>query len=59
MTTRSLWWDTLPADLRAPLGDPLDGDAEADVVFVGAGSTGLWTAYSLRQAQPGIRVTIV
>lgn len=59
MTTRSLWWDTLPADLRAPLGEPLDGDAEADVVIVGAGYTGLWTAYYLLQAQPGIRVTIL
>ena len=55
----SLWWDTLPEHLRAPLGEPLVGDAEADVVIVGAGYTGLWTAYYLLQAQPGIRVTIL
>ena len=59
MTTRSLWWDTLPDDLRAPLGTPLDGDADADVVIVGAGYTGLWTAYYLLQEQPGIRVAVL
>jgi len=59
VTTRSLWWDTLPDALRAPLGEPLEGDAEADVVIVGAGYTGLWTAYYLLTTQPGIRVTIL
>lgn len=55
----SLWSDTLPEELRAPFGTPLDGDADADVVIVGAGYTGLWTAYYLLQTQPGIRVTIL
>ena len=55
----SLWWDTLPEDLRGPLGAPLDEDASADVVIVGAGYTGLWTAYYLLATQPGIRVTVL
>lgn len=55
----SLWWDTLPADLLAPLGRRLDGDADADVVIVGAGYTGLWTAYYLLSSVPGMRVTVV
>ena len=55
----SLWRDTLPEHLATPLGEPLDGDAEADVVIVGAGYTGLWTAYYLLSQEPGMRVTIL
>ena len=43
---------------RAPL-DPLDGDAQADVVVVGAGLTGLWTAYYLLEADPSLDVLMV
>ncbi|WP_407342344.1 FAD-dependent oxidoreductase [Pengzhenrongella phosphoraccumulans] len=56
----SLWLDQVVAD-----GDdlaprpPLDGDTEADVVVVGAGLTGLWTAYYLTEADPELRVVIV
>lgn len=55
----SLWWDTLPDDLRAPLGEPLPGDASADVAIVGAGYTGLWTAYYLQQHDPTLRIVIL
>lgn len=55
----SLWWDTLPEDLRAPLGTPLPGDATADVAIVGAGYTGLWTAYYLLQRDPSLRIVIL
>ncbi|MEO9336635.1 FAD-binding oxidoreductase [Mesorhizobium sp. SB112] len=37
----------------------LPGDMEADVCIVGAGYTGLWTAYYLKKADPSIRVVIV
>ncbi len=37
----------------------LPGDCDADVCIVGAGFTGLWTAYYLRKADPSIRVVIV
>lgn len=55
----SLWWDTLPPDLAAPMGARLTEDTTADIVIVGAGYTGLWTAYYLLTTAPGLRVTIV
>jgi glycine/D-amino acid oxidase-like deaminating enzyme len=53
----SFWHDTVPGTL-AP-GDPLPGDTEADVAIVGAGLTGLWTAYYLAQQDPGLRIVIL
>jgi glycine/D-amino acid oxidase-like deaminating enzyme len=38
---------------------PLPGDLDADVCIVGAGYTGLWTAYYLKKADPSIRIVIV
>src|ERR1035441_5097763 len=52
----SFWHDTVPGTL-AP-GNPLPGDIEADVAIVGAGFTGLWTAYYLSQADPALRIVI-
>ena len=46
----------------AELPDPrpaLPGDREADVCIVGAGYTGLWTAYYLKQADPALRITVL
>jgi len=56
---RSLWADTLPGDLTNPLGSELSGDAQVDVAIVGAGYTGLWTAYSLLCADPSLRIAIL
>ncbi|WP_393098206.1 NAD(P)/FAD-dependent oxidoreductase [Streptomyces sp. LN325] len=39
--------------------EPLPGDATADVVIVGGGYTGLWTAYYLKKAAPSLRVTVL
>ncbi|MFE5142048.1 NAD(P)/FAD-dependent oxidoreductase [Streptomyces fagopyri] len=39
--------------------EPLPGDASADVVIVGGGYTGLWTAYYLKEAAPSLRVTVL
>jgi glycine/D-amino acid oxidase-like deaminating enzyme len=55
----SLWWNTLPSELLAPIGSPLPGDTVADIAIVGAGYTGLWTAYYLLKADPTLRVAIV
>jgi glycine/D-amino acid oxidase-like deaminating enzyme len=57
-TYRSLsyWLDSVPGDL-AP-ADPLRGDLDVDVAIVGAGFTGLWTAYYLATAQPGLRIAV-
>lgn len=40
-------------------GEPLPGDRTADVCVVGAGYTGLWTAYYLKKAQPDLRIVIL
>jgi glycine/D-amino acid oxidase-like deaminating enzyme len=53
----SLWWDRLPGPLA--VRPPLAGDTEADVAIVGAGLTGLWTAYYLAGADPGLRIAVV
>ena len=37
---------------------PLDGTTECDVAILGAGYTGLWTAYYLLKRQPGMRIVI-
>ncbi|HVM20510.1 MAG TPA: FAD-dependent oxidoreductase [Egibacteraceae bacterium] len=38
---------------------PLDGDRDVDVAILGAGYTGLWTAYELQRRDPGLRIGIV
>ncbi|HVY97300.1 MAG TPA: FAD-dependent oxidoreductase [Solirubrobacterales bacterium] len=38
---------------------PLRGEVEADVAIVGGGFTGLWTAWHLRQLEPGARVVLL
>jgi glycine/D-amino acid oxidase-like deaminating enzyme len=52
----SFWWQQLglPAARSA-----LPGDRSADVCIVGAGYTGLWTAYYLKKADPSLNVVIV
>lgn len=37
----------------------LSGDADADVVVIGGGYTGMWTAWQLLEAEPGIRVALL
>ena len=37
----------------------LPGHRDADVCIVGAGYTGLWTAYYLKRANPSLRVTVL
>ena len=52
----SLWLDTVPGSLEP--GPPLPGDRDVDVAIAGAGFTGLWTAYYLARADPGLRIAI-
>ena len=49
------WWDTEPV---VP-GPPLEGTRRADVCIVGAGYTGMWTAYFLKRAEPSLEVALV
>ena len=53
----SLWWDAIAQPL--PVRAPLRSDTQVDVCIVGAGFTGLWTAYALTQADPTLRIAIV
>jgi glycine/D-amino acid oxidase-like deaminating enzyme len=53
----SLWHDTADDDW-APRAS-LAGDLDADVAVVGAGYTGLWTAYYLKKADPSLRVVVL
>lgn len=55
----SLWFDQAESDAPLPPREPLDGDTTADVVVVGAGLTGLWTAYYLLEADPALDVLLV
>jgi glycine/D-amino acid oxidase-like deaminating enzyme len=53
----SFWY----ADIGGPPAYrlPLPGDREVDVCIVGAGYTGLWTAYYLKKAAPELNIAIV
>ncbi len=53
----ALWFDTLPGPLVPR--PPLPGDTDADVAVVGAGFTGLWTAYYLARADPSLRIVVL
>jgi glycine/D-amino acid oxidase-like deaminating enzyme len=50
----SHWFTELPRPRPA-----LPGDRDADVCIVGAGYTGLWTAYYLKRADPSLRITVL
>ena len=53
----SLWHETSGDDLRPR--PPLPGDIDCDVAIVGAGFTGLWSAYYLLRADPSLRVVLI
>ena len=57
MTGPSFWYDALP-DPVTPR-PALPGDREADIAIVGAGYTGLWTAYYLKKAEPSCRIVVL
>ena len=52
----SFWLEDLPP---APPRPPLDGDRSADVTVVGAGFTGLWTAWELLRRRPDADVVVL
>ncbi len=53
----SLWMNQLDDALEAR--PSLEESLEVDVAIVGAGYTGLWTAYYLKRRAPQLRVAIV
>ncbi len=54
---RSLWLDGLAGSLTPR--PPLPGDVACDVAVVGAGFTGLWTAYYLKRLLPDLKVVVL
>ena len=50
----SHWFPQIPEPRSA-----LPGDREADVCIVGAGYTGLWTAYYLKQLDPSLTIAVL
>jgi len=54
--TPSFWLDQVGARATRPA---LEGAREADVCIVGAGFTGLWSAYELRRADPTLEVVVL
>ncbi len=53
----SLWMSDVDDDLTPR--PPLNGDLDVDVAIVGAGYTGLWTAYYLAAADPSLRIVVL
>ena len=53
----SFWLETCGDDLTPR--PALDGSTDVDVAILGAGFTGLWTAYYLLSRQPSLNVAIV
>lgn len=57
---RRSWWleEALAADPGEPR-PPLDRDLDVDVVVMGGGYTGMWTALRLMEREPGLEVAIL
>ena len=55
--TRYGWWLEEAGGVEAT--GPLQGDTSADVVIVGAGYLGLWTAWQLKALEPGCDVVVL
>ena len=55
------WWlrEALAAETEPIACPPLQADATADVVIVGGGYTGLWTAYFLTERRPDLKVVVL
>lgn len=53
----SYWLETCGDDLTPRA--PLDGSIDVDVAILGAGFTGLWTAYHLLRREPGLSVAVI
>ncbi len=55
--SRSFWLDSLPEPLTPR--HALDRDLDVDVAVIGAGYTGLWTAYELARQEPTLRIAVL
>jgi glycine/D-amino acid oxidase-like deaminating enzyme len=55
---RSLWDADLSATERVQIHPP-PGDLEVDVAIIGAGFSGMWTAWALKTHDPSLRIAIL
>jgi glycine/D-amino acid oxidase-like deaminating enzyme len=53
----SLWMDQMAEHIRPR--PALTGDLQVDIAIIGAGYTGLWTAYYLKKANPALSIAIL
>ncbi|NWD91455.1 FAD-dependent oxidoreductase, partial [Pseudomonas sp. K5002] len=53
----SLWMDQLDEPLLARAS--LEQDLDVNVAIIGAGYTGLWTAYYLKRQAPELKIAII
>ncbi len=53
----SFWHASVPGSLNPRAS--LQSDRQADVAIVGAGYTGLWTAYYLKRQKPSLRIVLL
>ena len=59
---RRSWWleEALShPEFADPPAPPLSKDTEADVVILGGGYTGMWTAWFLKEREPGLDVVLL
>ncbi|MGA1293179.1 MAG: NAD(P)/FAD-dependent oxidoreductase [Candidatus Nanopelagicales bacterium] len=54
---KSLWWDSLSQPLK--IRESVDSNLELDVAIIGAGYTGLWSAYYLKQNEPNLKIGVI
>jgi glycine/D-amino acid oxidase-like deaminating enzyme len=57
--TRSLWLDDVASTVGLARRPALPGAVDVDVAIVGAGYTGLWTAYYLLGLDPTLRIALI
>jgi len=55
--THPLWWDDI--DRERSRRPALSGDVDVDVAIVGAGFTGLWSAFYLAEADHSLRIAVL
>ncbi len=55
----SFWFKQAIEQEQPPSAKPLQGQLETDVLIVGGGYTGLWTAIMLKEQAPEKQITVI